>query len=144
MQVRTQRVTNNTNREIAEPRKEMNEVRKDDERSEKQPKNPIIPNSKNNGQTTSRIEIPRDINNDDGELNASDTDNQGNRLQDNPFRPSETNELRTPVPPISIQILDLDDTVILNEDRAEEDYHSGKQGPPFSFSALCDLPKSFV
>ena len=47
------------------------------------------PNSKNNGQTTSRIETPKHINNDDDEINASDTEHQENKRQDNPFRPSE-------------------------------------------------------
>ena len=49
---------------------------------------------------------------------------QENRIQDNPFRPSETNELRTPIQPVSIPNLDLDDTVIINENRTEEDYHT--------------------
>ena len=53
-----------------------------------------IPSRKNNGQTTSRIETPKHIISNDGEINASDTGNQENRMQDNPFRPSETNEIR--------------------------------------------------
>ena len=83
-----------------------------------------FPIRKNNGQTTSRMETPKHINNNDGELNASDTENQESRLHDNPFRPSETNDLRTPCQPIPIHNLDLDGTVIINKDRAEEDYHS--------------------
>ena len=57
-----------------------------------------------------------------GEINASDTDDQENKKQDNPFRPSETNEIRTPRQLICIQNLVLDDTVIVNEDRIGENY----------------------
>ena len=81
-------------------------------------------NRTNNGQTMSRIEPTKHINNDHDEINASDTENQENRLQDNPFRPSETNELSTPIQPVSNQSLDLDDTVIINENSAAEDYHA--------------------
>ena len=70
------------------------------------------------------METPKRINSDDGEINASDTENPENRMQDIPFRPSETNQLRTPAQPISIQNLDLVDTVILNKTRAEEDYYT--------------------
>ena len=35
-----------------------------------------IPDSKDNGQTTSRIETPKHINSDDGEMTASDTEIQ--------------------------------------------------------------------
>ena len=85
-----------------------------------------IPSKRHHGQTTSRIETPKHINNDDCEMNASDTENQENRIQDNPFRLSETNERRTPIQPAPIQNLDLDDTVMTNENRAEEDNHSSK------------------
>ena len=54
-----------------------------------------FPSRKNNGQTTSRTEEPKHINCDDGEINACDTENQKNRMQDNPFRPSKTNVERT-------------------------------------------------
>ena len=81
-----------------------------------------IPNRINNQKTTSRIETPKHINNNDGELNASDTEIQENRIQDDPLRPTETNELRTPIQPISSQNLDLFDTENKNEDRTGEDY----------------------
>ena len=87
-----------------------------DERGEKQQKNAISFNS------TSRRETPKNTNKEDGETNASDTENQ-EKKQDNLFRPSESKELRTPVQPIFIQNFDLDDTVIKNEDPIGEDYH---------------------
>ena len=34
------------------------------------------------------------------------------------------NELRTPIQPLSIQNIDLNDSVVINEDRTQEDYHS--------------------
>ena len=71
-----------------------------------------IPSKRYNAQTTSGIETSKHISNDEGEIYASDTENQENRMQDTSFRPSETNEeLRTPIQPISIQNLDLDDNV---------------------------------
>ena len=44
-------------------------------------------------------------------------------MQNIPSRPSEANELRSLVQSISTKNLDLDDTVIMNEIRAERDYH---------------------
>ena len=73
--------------------------------------------------TTSRVETAKCTNDEDGEINASDTDNQENEIKNIPFKPSETKDSRTPVQPISIKNLDLDDTVIVNEDRMGEDYH---------------------
>ena len=45
-------------------------------------------------------------------------------MQDNPFRPSNMNELRTPIQPMSMQNIDINDSVVINEDRTGEDYHS--------------------
>ena len=104
---------------MAELRKEMNEKLERMMREVKSSRTKSIPRRKDNEQTTSRIATPKHINNDDGEINASDTENQENRIQDNPFGPSEINELRTPIQPISIQNLDLDDTVTINENRAD-------------------------
>ena len=78
-------------------------------REKKNRRTQSIPSRKDNGQTTSRIETTKQVKNDDGEINESDTENQENTIQDNPFRPSETNELRTHIQPISIQNIDLDD-----------------------------------
>ena len=63
------------------------------------------------------------MDNNDDEINASDTENQESRIQDKPIRPSETNEFRTPIQPISIQNLDLDDTIIVDKDHTGDDYH---------------------
>ena len=57
--------------------------------------------------------MPKSKNNNNGERNASDTEAQGNRIQDNRFIPSETKELRTRVQPIPIQNLNLDDTIFV-------------------------------
>ena len=48
-----------------------------------------IPRRNNNEQTTSRIGTPNHMNNGDGGMNASDTENQENTIQDNPFGPSK-------------------------------------------------------
>ena len=69
-------------------------------------------------------DTPKCANDKDGEINASDTDDHENEIQDNPFRPTGTNQLRTQVQPISIQYLDLDNTVIVNEDRTGEGFHT--------------------
>ena len=61
--------------------------------------------------------------NEDGEENASEPENQECEIQDNPFRPSNMNELRTPIQPLIIQNIDLNDSVVINEDRTQEDYH---------------------
>ena len=96
IQVWTQRVTNYTNQETAELRKEVNEKL---ERMMRELKNSrrtqSIPRRKDNEQTTSRIEMPKHMNNGDGEINASNTKNQAKRIQDKLFRPPEINELRT-------------------------------------------------
>ena len=69
MQVWTQGVTDNTKNEMTELRKEMNEkVEKMMREVKNSRRTQSIPNRKNNGQTTSRIETPKHINNDDGEL----------------------------------------------------------------------------
>ena len=106
LQVWTQRETDNTKKEKAELRKEMNE---NVQRMTREVKNSrriqSIPRRKDTEQTTLRIETLKHMNNGDGEINASDTENQENRIQDIPFRPSEGNEPRTPIQPISVQNL---------------------------------------
>ena len=109
MQVWAQRVADNTIKEMAALRKEIIEKLEKMMREMKNNRRmQSIPIKKNNGQTTSRIETPKHINNDNSETNVSDTENQENRRQDNPFRPSETNELRTLNQTVSIQNLHLD------------------------------------
>ena len=53
------------------------------------------------------METPKHINDEDGEVNATNMDNQESSVQDNPFRTSELNELRSPVQPVCIQNFDL-------------------------------------
>ena len=48
-------------------------------------------------------ETLKHINDEDGEVNATNMDNQESSVQDNPFRPSELNELRSPVQPVCIR-----------------------------------------
>ena len=88
-----------------------------------------IPKRKNHEQTTSRIDTSRIetskcINDKDGGINAVDTDNQENEIQNDSFRPSGANERRTPIQQFSIPNIKLDDTVqeMNNEDRTREDY----------------------
>ena len=81
------------------------------------------PNGLNSEQTTSRIETPKCPYNKVGELDGSDSDNQENEIPDNHFTPSGSNELRTLLQRIFIRNLDLDDTLIVNEDRIGDNYH---------------------
>ena len=81
-------------------------------------------NKKNYEHTASRVETSRSTNDRDGEVNECDTYNQDNEIQDNPIRPSETNELRTPIKPSRIPNFDLDDTVIENQHRTGDDYNT--------------------
>ena len=60
----------------------------------------------------------------DGEANASEPEYQENKIKDNLFRSSNMNELRTPMQPLNIQNIDLNDSVVINENRTGEDYHN--------------------
>ena len=60
----------------------------------------------------------------DDEANASEPENQENEIQDNFFRPSNKNELRTPMQLLNLQNIDLNYSVVIKEDRTEEDYHN--------------------
>ena len=83
-----------------------------------------VPNRRYREQNTPRAGTSKYASNEDGEENASESENQECELQDNPFRPSNLNELRTPIQPLSMQNIDLNDSVVINEDRTGEDYHS--------------------
>ena len=54
---------------------------------------------------------------------ASNNETDKNRNQDNRFQPSEMHELRQPSTPFWVAIVTLDDTIIINENRQEADYH---------------------
>ena len=82
-----------------------------------------VPNRRYREQNTPRAGTSKYISNEDGEENASGPENQECEIQDNPFRPSNLNELRTPMQPLSIQNIDLNDSEVMNEDRTREDYH---------------------
>ena len=83
-----------------------------------------VPNRRYREQNTPRAGTSNYTNNEDGEENASEPENQECEIQGNPFRPSNLNELETPIQPLSIQNIDLNDSVVINEDRTEEDYHT--------------------
>ena len=120
MQIWTQRISDKTNKEVANLRKEMDEKL---EKILKEIKNNRTPNRRYREQNTPRAGTSKYTSNEDGEENASDPENQECEIQDNPFRPSNLNELRTPIQPLSIQNIDLNDSVVINEDRTGEDYH---------------------
>ena len=101
-----------TNREMAVLRKQMNENIGKTMREVTKSETIQSVSNKKIEQTTSRIRMPKCTNDEDGELAASDTDNQENEMHDNSFRPSDTNEHRTPIQPICIQNFDLDDSPI--------------------------------
>ena len=120
MQIWTQRISDKTNKEVASLRKEMDEKL---EKILKEMKNNRRTQSVPNSQNTPRAGTSKYISNEDGEQNASDPENQECEIQDNPFRSSNLNELRTPIQPLSMQNIDLDDSVVINEDRTQEHYH---------------------
>ena len=124
MQIWTQRMTDKTNKEVTNLRKEMDEKL---EKILKEMKNnrrtQSVPNRRYREQNTPRAGTSKHISNEDDEENASGPENQECEIQGNPFRPSNLNELRTPMQPLSIQNIDLNDSVVINEDRTQEDYH---------------------
>ena len=125
MQIWTQRITDKTNKEVTNLRKEMDEKL---EKILKEMKNnrrtQSVPNRRYQEQNTPKAGTSKYISNEDGEENASEPENQECEIQDNPFRPSNLNELRTPMQPLSIQNIDLNDSVVINEDCTQEDYHN--------------------
>ena len=54
---------------------------------------------------------------------ASSNGTNKNRNQDNRFQSSEMHELRQPSTPFGIANVTLDDTIIINENSQEADYH---------------------
>ena len=122
MQAWTQRISDKTSKEVSDLRKEMNEKL---EKMLKEMKNSrraqSVPIRKFQEQNTPQAGTSRNANYRDDEVNASE--NQENKTQDNPFRPPNNDELRTPMQPLNIQNMHLDDSVVINEDRIGEDYH---------------------
>ena len=82
-----------------------------------------VPSRRYQEQATPQVGTSKNTINRDDEANASEPENQENEIQDNRFRPSN-NELRTPMKTLNIQNIDLNDSVVINEDRTGEDFHS--------------------
>ena len=124
MQIWTQRISDKTNKEVANLRKEVDEKL---EKILKEMKNnrrtQSVPNRRYREQNTPRAGTSKYASNEEGEENASEPENQECEIQSNPFRPPNLNELRTPIQPLSMQNIDLNDSVVINEDRTGEDYH---------------------
>ena len=118
MHVWTQRITEKTNKEVSDLRKEMN---KKLEKMLKEMKNSSraqsVPSMRYQEQNTPQDGTSKNINNRDDEENASEPEDQENGKQHIPFRPSNMNELKTPMQPSNMQNIDLNDSVILNENR---------------------------
>ena len=124
MQIWTRRISDKTNKEVANLRKEMDEkLEKIFKEMKKNRRTQSVPNRRYREQNTPRAGTSKYASNDDGEENASEPENQEGEIRDNPFRPSNLNELRTPIQPLSMQNIDLNDSVVINEDRTQEDYH---------------------
>ena len=122
MQAWTQRISDKTSKEVSDLRKEMNEkLEKMLEEMKNSRRAQSVPIRKFQEQNTPQAGTSRNANYRDDEVNASE--NQENETQDNPFRPSNNDKLRTPMQPLNIQNMHLDDSVVINEDRIGEDYH---------------------
>ena len=59
---------------------------------------------------------------------ASNIENNKDRIQDNRFPSSDMDELRQPSTPFGVVNEILDDTIIINQNRQEADYHTYKAG----------------
>ena len=125
MQIWTQRISDKTNKEVANLRKEMDEKLEEILKEMKNNRRTqSVPNRRYREQNTPSAGTSKHTSNEDDEENASEPEMQECEIQDNPFRPSNLNELRTPIQHLSIQNIDLNDPVVINEDRSKEDYHS--------------------
>ena len=124
MQIWTQRIADKTYEEVANLRKEMDEKL---EKVLKEMKNSrrtqSVPSRRYQERDTPRAGTSKYIDNEGGEENASEPENQENEIEYNPLKPSNMNELRTPIQPLSMENIDLNDSVVINEDRTGEDYH---------------------
>ena len=83
-----------------------------------------MPSRRYQEQKTPQVGTSKSTDNRDDEGNGYEPENQKCEIQDNPFRPSNMNEFKTPMQRLIIQNIDLNDSVIINEDRTGEDYHS--------------------
>ena len=114
MQVWTQRITEKTNKGVSVPRKEtikkLEKVLKELKNSRRAQS---VPSRGYQEQNTPQVGTSKNINNRDDEENASEPEDREYEIQDNPFRPSNMNELKTPMQPLNIQNFDLNDSVTL-------------------------------
>ena len=125
MQIWTQRISDKTNKEVANLRKEMDEKLEKVLREMKNSRRTqSVPSRRHQERNTPRAETSNYIDNEGGKENASEPKNQENEIRDSHFRPSNMNELRTPMQPLSMRNIDLNDSVVINEDRTGEDYHT--------------------
>ena len=83
-----------------------------------------VPNRRYQEQNTPQVRTSKNTNNEDDEANASEPEGQENEMQDNSFKHLYMNKPKTPMQPLNIQNIDLIDSVIINENRTGEDYHS--------------------
>ena len=82
-----------------------------------------VPSRRYQEENTPPVGTSKNTNNKDDEANAFEPENQENEIQDNSIRPSNMNELRTQMQPLNIQNINFNDSVVINEDRTEEQYH---------------------
>ena len=83
-----------------------------------------MPSRRYQKQITPQVGTSKNTNNEDDEANTSEQEDQENEIQDSPFRPSNMKELSTPMQPLNIQNIDLNDSVVKKEDRTGKDYHT--------------------
>ena len=72
-----------------------------------------VPSRRYQEQNTPQVGTSKNIKNEDDEANASEPEDQENEIHDNPFRPSIMNELKTPMQPLNIQNIDLNDSALI-------------------------------
>ena len=124
IQVWTQRITEKTNEEVSDLRKGMNEkLEKMLKEMENSSRAQSVPSRRYQEQNTPQVGTSENTNNINDEANASEPGSQESEIQDNPFGLSNMNELRTPMQSLNNKNIDLNDSVVKNEDRTGEDYH---------------------
>ena len=79
----------------------------------------FMPSRRYQEQNTPQTGASKNTKSKDDEGNASELEDQENEIQDSPFRPSNMNELRTPMQHLIIQNIDLNDSVVIHEDHKE-------------------------
>ena len=87
-----------------------------------------VPGRRYREQNNHKARTSKNVDNEGDEEHASEIENQKCEIQDNLSRPSNLNELRMPIQPLSMQNIDLNDSEVINEDRIGEDYHNTQPG----------------